>query len=275
MQHATKNALALFVSIFFLIVFSYPYLRIQADELLTSKLWLNKAQETINFSNIVINNLQARNFTALATLQNPLFSAKSMHALSDAFNQLFPKKMPTNVTLVSLRELPIYGEKPITETQATLQYQFDKDWFLVNLIYHDEQSEKKLIGLHFYKLQNSLENIYKINLLSANLKQLGALIMATIVSLSIMIALLLLIYDTSLERKWLWGIFIILGFVIFNFNWTTQTYYMNLTGIQIFGAVFFRENIYTPLFIKFSIPLGAIIYLTKRFMISFRKPEVL
>lgn len=66
------------------------------------------------------------------------------------------------------------------------------------------------------------------------------------------------------KRKWLWMIFIALGFVQFTFNWTTGGLGVQPVSMLLFGAGFVRAGPYGPLILQLAIPVGAIVFLAKR-----------
>ena len=79
----------------------------------------------------------------------------------------------------------------------------------------------------------------------------------------ILVALVVCI-RSRIRRKWLWIIFILLGFVQFRFDWATGHFEIQPISFALFGASAFRPSPYAPWILGFAIPVGAIIFLVSR-----------
>jgi hypothetical protein len=69
---------------------------------------------------------------------------------------------------------------------------------------------------------------------------------------------------SRIRRKWLWIIFILLGFVQFRFDWSTGHFDVQPISFALFGAGAFRPSAYAPWVLNFAIPVGAIIFFATR-----------
>jgi hypothetical protein len=83
------------------------------------------------------------------------------------------------------------------------------------------------------------------------------------VPLLIIVALIICI-RSRIRRKWLWIIFILLGFIRFRFDWASGHFDVQPVSVALFGASFFRPSPYAPWILGFAIPVGAIIFLISR-----------
>ena len=83
----------------------------------------------------------------------------------------------------------------------------------------------------------------------------------------IVLALIICI-KTRLKNKWIWTIFILLGFIKISFNWATGTFDYQIISLQLLGIGLTKFHPYGPWFLSTSIPVGAIIFLFKRKKIS-------
>ena len=77
---------------------------------------------------------------------------------------------------------------------------------------------------------------------------------------------LIFAFRTELERKWLWIIGILFGFVKFSINWTTGQFMFNLITFSILGAGFSKSGNIQPWILSFSIPIVAIAFWIKRYL---------
>jgi hypothetical protein len=66
------------------------------------------------------------------------------------------------------------------------------------------------------------------------------------------------------RRKWLWILFVLLGFGNVMFNWTTGQFDFRLIAVQVLGIAASKSGPYAPWILAFSIPVGAIVFLAKR-----------
>jgi hypothetical protein len=78
------------------------------------------------------------------------------------------------------------------------------------------------------------------------------------------VVVLVMCARSKIRRKWLWIIFILLGFVTFRLNWTTGQMDYALINFQLLGASVFKAGAYAPWIIGVSLPIGAIVFLLKR-----------
>jgi hypothetical protein len=65
------------------------------------------------------------------------------------------------------------------------------------------------------------------------------------------------------RRKWLWIIFILVGFGQFELNWTTGDARLKL-GIQLLGAAATWLGPYAPMILSVSLPVGAAVFWMRR-----------
>lgn len=79
----------------------------------------------------------------------------------------------------------------------------------------------------------------------------------------ILVALIVCI-RSRIRRKWLWIIFILLGFVQFRFDWSSGQFNVQPASLMLFGASFMRLGPYAPWILGFAIPVGAITFLLLR-----------
>ena len=84
-----------------------------------------------------------------------------------------------------------------------------------------------------------------------------------IIPVLILVALIVCI-RTRVRRKWLWIIFILLGFVQFRLNWSSGHFGMQPISFALFGAGGSRASSFAPWVLNFAMPVGAILFLALR-----------
>ena len=93
--------------------------------------------------------------------------------------------------------------------------------------------------------------------------QFAVMASAAVVVALTLYAFVLCIRTRNVKRKWLWILFILVGFGAVQANWTTGEIGFKLLNIQLFSAGAVAQS-YSPWIITAALPLGAIIFLFKR-----------
>lgn len=229
--------------------------------MLTSK----RAIEEKQFSEKIIKLYQNKNYQALLPYYGKFVNKDNQTKVSNLLNTNFSSDTPTSVKLVGLGYIEDVSSKDTARINTTLEYQFDKRWFLAGMLFSKKGSDKTLMGIHILRLPKSLEQINEVSLLHASLKQYSALILFIILPIIVLWSLIKCIRTPNLKRKWLWVLFIIFGFCNFQFNWTAQKFIFHPVSFQLFSVSYFRYSIYAPLIMSFAIPVGAILFLIKAY----------
>jgi hypothetical protein len=66
------------------------------------------------------------------------------------------------------------------------------------------------------------------------------------------------------KRKWLWLVFVALGVVQFQFNWTTGAWGIQPLAFLLLGAGYTQAGPVAPLVFTLAFPLGALVFLARR-----------
>ena len=100
-----------------------------------------------------------------------------------------------------------------------------------------------------------------------------AILVAGIVFVLISVfALIICVMERGLRRKWAWILFIILGIGDLTLNWATGETTLSLATLQIFSAGAVSE-MYGAWMISVGLPLGAMWYLARRFLLNHRPAD--
>ena len=84
------------------------------------------------------------------------------------------------------------------------------------------------------------------------------------VPLFIVYALVLCFKTPIARRKWLWLLFVALGFFQLTLNWTDGAFGIQPISFALLGAGFVRAGPYMPFIFNVTIPIGAIVFLARR-----------
>lgn len=127
--------------------------------------------------------------------------------------------------------------------------------------------------LNFAPYNKSLQEINRFSFKDKRSIHYFFFIMLILVPLFIFISIFFCI-KTPLKRKWLWIIFILLGFVAFKLNWTSGDYEIQILQFKLLGAGIINYGVISPWILSFSVPIGAIIFWFKRFKIIKKNKEL-
>ena len=230
MKKIAKSILSTFIIIAIIAFLIIPVLKVGTGNNFTNPSLENtEAKQISSFSQDIVSKIQHSDFMELSKYYSQYFTENNVNDVVINAKLHFPTQSPDNVQLIGLRKIGTYNYngKTSNAVEAILQYQFNLEWYQVDVTYSKQENTTQLLGFHFNKLSDSLENINKVVFSKASILQYSALIMTIIIPIIILSALILCIRTPNLKRKWLWIIFIIFGFVGFNFNWTTQAFTIN------------------------------------------------
>ncbi len=248
-------------SIFHIVMVVSFSLSLQACNLerLVSKDKLSSARENIEF---ILS-------TDYPSLQNKLVEDVRSQFTPDLLNKFrtyIPKEEPLSVSLVGFNQsnFKTLQTSKVVESY-TFQYEFPDKWLLISLVTQTENGREPLIGgFHIKPIKGDLKELNKFNLIGQPVQNYIALIFAVAVPVFIIISLFMCYKTPIPKRKWLWYIFIALGFCAFNLNWTTGQWGIQLLAFQLLGSGFVKSGMYAPVIIQMSIPIGAILFYLKR-----------
>jgi hypothetical protein len=207
-----------------------------------------------------LDQIHAHDFAAIERDIDPSIKAPGFEDTLEKMANLPPAGQPTSVKPIGAQKFEGQGEKSIN---ITFEYNFGDKWFLENLGIREKNGVKTVFGLHVVPLEKSLEEQNKFTVGSKTSVQYGFLGAAVGVLILTLYALVSCIRTKHLRRKWLWILFILVGFGSVGVNWTTGQ-----TGYQIFHIKLFSvgasAQLYGPWIISVAIPVGAIFFLVSR-----------
>jgi hypothetical protein len=173
---------------------------------------------------------------------------------------LFPNGEPTSIKLVGARIFQSSGSKTVN---TTFEYCFAEKWLLANVAVRDRQGTKAVVGFHVNPIPKSLESQNRFGLPGKSALQYAVLVAAIAAVLTTLYSVVVCARTKLPRRKWLWMLFILVGFGKMTVNWTTGEWGIAPFTIQLFSASAFAA-LYGPWMIAVSLPLGAIAFLLYR-----------
>jgi hypothetical protein len=202
-----------------------------------------------------IEDIRDRNFTPLQKDLAPTVQVPDA-ALMQLAIFLNAGETPKSVIQVTRNVSTVEG---VTHYDLGYQYEFAKGFRLIELNLTKTGSVIKIIGLHTYDISLPLQQLNAFHLRFKSQRHfifLGVFVLMALFTLGTAFAC----WRTPMKRgKWLWMIFILLGFGELAINWTTGTVYYDLAAVELFAAGIARDlaGVWT---FQIGLPLGAILF---------------
>lgn len=181
-----------------------------------------------------------------------------------AVAEILPEAERADVKLVGYH---IFRGPQASRVTAVLQYHYpppDEKYFVVNTVVENTGGEFSVSGLRLNQIAGALDELNAFRLSGASVRHYIFLALVIIVPIFILAVLVLCIRTPIPKKKWMWVLFVLVGLGKFQFNWTTGDFAQSYGSIQLFGAGASTGGPYAPWILTFSIPIGAIVFLTRR-----------
>jgi hypothetical protein len=225
-------------------------------------------KEDSRFAKEYLENLRERNFDEVKKhLSRDLLTADIDFKLSETA-AYFPEGEPTDVKTVGFNVVNFSGRR---KTSISYQYTFPDGWALADVALVNEDGKITVMGTHINRLEQSLEEANAFTFRGKGVVHYLFLILVFVIPLFVLYSLVLCIRTPMKRRKWLWIIFVLLGVVGFNLNWTSGQVAIQALSIHLLGTGAMRASPYAPWIMTISIPIGSILFLIKRKSLNMEK----
>lgn len=146
------------------------------------------------------------------------------------------------------------------------QYEYTDQWVLLNVAFtEDANHHRSIVGLNVYDpMDQPLQEINKFTLSGKTGKHYFFLALSLLIPVFCLFTFIVCLRTRIRKRKWMWCLFILVGFLRFSINWTTGNVAFMPISLLFFGSSAMTASIYAPWVISFSIPFGAILFWFKR-----------
>jgi hypothetical protein len=191
---------------------------------------------------------------------DPSIRPPNMHDVLVHMAAEMPPQNPVSVKVIGFNRSIVNG---VGSTNVTFEYQYPDRWLMANVAIKKANGVSTIIGLNVNPLPQSLEASHQFTLGGKTAVYYGVLALAALAVIVTFFALVLCVRTRIAKRKWLWIIFILVGFGKFSLNWTTGHWVFMLLSIQLFSASAFSQ-MYGPWIVSVSFPLGAVCFLVRR-----------
>ncbi len=211
--------------------------------------------------------LQSRDFVSLEKFDSSLLSDHSARERDnlEKLAAFFPDAKATDVKLVGVHHNTSFGNREnFSETSVAFEYEFSGKSIYARVVLREQQNSISVSKITVVPLHDSLENINKFTFSGKPIGNFIVLGTILIVIVFIVSTLIICVKTPIPKRKWLWVLFVSLGFLSINLNWTDGDINIAPLSIQFLGASFWRAGPFSPVILSVSVPLGAIIFFFRR-----------
>ena len=205
--------------------------------------------------------LAARDFDAVeaqldSSLQSPDVSAK----LKEVAAQI-PRGEPKSITTIGAHT---YKVSRNTTYSLTYDYEYAESWLVANVVLEKVGETVTVSGVHVTPTPQSQKSLNEFRFTNKGVLHYVFLTLAILIPVFCVATIIACKRTKIHKRKWLWYIFIGLGFVQVSLNWTTgQTNVVPLSFLLL-GAGFNQAGPHAPLILTFAVPVGAIVFWLRR-----------
>jgi len=180
-------------------------------------------------------------------------------------HNLLAKGKPLDVTLIGcLVNTSYFGGGTKRSSDISYQLHFPDAWVAGDVVVESQNGTKTIAGIHFRQYSDSLDTLTRFSLRDQSPFHYFVLVCCVVIPCFILYALVICIRTRPLRRKWLWILFILVGVVQFQFNWTTARWDIQPVSIVLLGAGYHSAGPYSPWVLDFGLPLGAMIFFMRR-----------
>jgi len=171
-----------------------------------------------------------------------------------------PPQEPIGFKVIGARHL---FDQKVWQINLTFEYQFPTNWVVINVALQKQGGVSSIVGFHVYPLTDSLEHHNRFQLAGKKPFQYLVLLAALLIPLFLLSVAVVCVRTKMKRRKWLWLLFILVGFGTLSVNWTTGGWQCVPLNLLLFGSGAFALP-YGPWLISISFPVGAISFLLMR-----------
>ena len=159
-------------------------------------------------------------------------------------------------------------------TNLSYEVELTTGWLVGSVVVSDVGDERSITSAQFNRYDASIEALNSFTFSGKSVAHYVFFALVVAIPLFSMITLVVCA-RSKIRKKWLWIIFILLGFVTFRLNWSTGQINCQLLSFQLLGASVFKMGLYGPWNIGVAVPIGAIVFLLKRKQLILDVPPIL
>jgi hypothetical protein len=211
----------------------------------------------------IVDRMVARDFASIQAQLDPRLVEPDVRGALHRTADVIPATPITKVEAVSWNVF-VGTNQPRTATVAA-EYTFGgSQWIVASARLTGEPDAFQILQFNVEPLPAPMAQIHAFTFAGKSvthyvffLASVGALVVS-------LWALVRCARTKGLRRKWLWVIFVAIGFVSFTINWSTGAVHINPLAFNLLSAAFLRHGWLGPWMLTFCIPVGAIVFLWRQ-----------
>ncbi|MBQ0946523.1 hypothetical protein KAK07_24540 [Ideonella sp. 4Y16] len=211
----------------------------------------------------IVDRLTQRDFASVEAQLDPALAQGGIRAALEKTANAIPSAPITKVEAVAWKVVVATG-RPRTAAVAA-EYTFgQKQWLVASAQLTGEPNAYRILSFNVEPLPAPMSQIHAFTLSGKGVTHYLFLVAAVAAVVVTLFALVRCARAKGLRRKWLWLIFIALGFVSFTINWSNGAVSINPLAFNLLSAAFMRQGWLGPWMLTFCVPVGAIWFLLRQ-----------
>lgn len=203
--------------------------------------------------------LRSRDFAAIESAIDESLKSGQLPAELTKMADLIPAGEPTLVRLVGAQH-HFSGETNTYSSQ--FEYLFDRKSVVISISIRESGGPRKIVGFEVVPQAMPVDEQSLLSWDGKGLPQYAVLAGAVAAFLVSLVALVKCARTRLPRRKWLWILFILVGFTKLSVNWDTGELGFMPVALQIMSASIGAPTL-GPTVVAFSIPVGALLFLIR------------
>ena len=210
---------------------------------------------------LLVSQLAAKDFAAVESQLDSSIRSTSVRSALEKMAAAFPAEKAKSIATVGSRTVKANG---VTSYDLTFEHEYASSWLITNVGLQERDGKVTVVGIHVNPMKQSLAQTSAFTFEGKSPLHYVVLALAIAVPSFIVYSLVLCLRTPVVKRKWLWLLFVAIGFVQLSFNWTSGAYGVQLISFALLGGGFSRAGPFAPLILHVAVPVGAIVFLARR-----------
>lgn len=209
-----------------------------------------------------IERLRSGSVTELASELDASLKTGNETAQLQQVRAVIPPLPPKKTQLVGYW---VWNSGGVTTYNVTFELGYESQWLVVNAAWKElPNGNRTIMGLAAQPVPEPLEVTHAFTFRRARAQHYVFLAAAIIVPVFCLVTLVACARTSFARRKWLWVVFVSVGFCQLSLNWTTGQISFAPLSFLLFGVGAFAPSLYSPWVVSVGFPIGAIVFWVKR-----------
>jgi hypothetical protein len=191
---------------------------------------------------------------------DPEYVTTETPALLARISAQFPEGRPKSVKLVGTNT---FHKGDVTTYTLRYEYEYPQRWLVGNVVLRKAGGKHAIAGLHVTPIADSLEHVNAFTLAGKRPIHYAFLAATIAIVLFVFVTAFVCLSTPIPRRRWLWVLFVLLGFFSVTLNWSTGAVGFQPISVVLFGASL-TKAFYGPWILKLALPAGAIVFWSQR-----------